>query len=99
METLKMKDMDEIQAKDIHIAVINKQFKTTNYQSGGFIWWNENEAVQAIKHNGNQESPLWYCVKLDASVAEQTISDIVYNGRVVAKSHLDFVDIKWGKLK
>ncbi len=99
METLKMKDMDEIQAKDIHIAVLNKRFRTTNYQSGGFIWWNENEAVQAIKHNGNQESHLWYCVKLDASVTESTIFDIVYNGLVVAKSHLDFVGVNWNTIR
>jgi len=91
--------MDKIQAKDIHIAVLNKAFKTSNYQSDGFISWKENEVVQVTKHNGNSESHLWYCVKLDASVTESSIFDIVYNGLVVAKSHLDFIDVNWRQIK
>jgi hypothetical protein len=91
--------MKAIGTKDIHIAVLNKAFKTSNYQSDGFISWAENEVVQVTKHNGNQESHLWYCVKLDASVTESSIFDIVYNGLVVAKSHLDFIDVNWRKIK
>ncbi len=91
--------MDEIQANNVHIAVLNKAFKTTSYQSGGFISWNENEAVQVIKHNKNPESSLWYCVKLDEYVTDMTIFDVVHNGLVVAKSHLDFIDINWGTIK
>jgi hypothetical protein len=91
--------MDKVQTKDIHIAVLNKRFRTSNHQSGGFIWWEENEVVHVTKHNVNQESHLWYCVKLEESVTDMDIFGIVYNGLVVAKNHLDFVDVNWRQIK
>lgn len=93
-----MKDMDEIRAKDIHIAVLNKQFKTTNYQSGGFIWWNENEAVQVIKHAGTHSEHLWCCIKMEDSIIGLYRNN-PHRNLIVTGSHLDFIDIKWDRLK
>ena len=93
-----MKDMDEIQAKDIHIAVLNKRFKTTNYQSGGFIWWNENEAVQVIKHAGTHSEHLWCCIKMEDSIIGLYRNN-PHRNLIVTGSHLDFIDIKWDRLK
>lgn len=93
-----MKDMDEIRAKDIHIAVLNKQFKTTNYQSGGFIWWNENEAVQVTKHAGTHSEHLWCCIKMEDSIIGLYRNN-PHRNLIVTGSHLDFIDIKWDRLK
>ena len=82
-----------IQANDVHIAVLKETFRTTNYQSGGFITWNENEAVQ-VKHNGVDGSPLWYCLKLDEST-DVDIDEFIYNGLVAASSQLDFIEVNW----
>lgn len=85
--------MDNIRTNDIHIAVLKKTFRTTNYKTDGFISWKENEVVQ-VKHNGVEESPLWYCLKLDEST-DVDIDEFVYNGLVVASSHLDFIEVNW----
>ena len=91
-------DMDEIQAKDVHIAVLNKQFKTTNYQSGGFIWWNENEAVQVIKHVGTHSEHLWCCIKMEDSIIGLLRNDLPRN-LIVSRSHLEFINIEWRGMK
>lgn len=94
-----MINMEEIQAKDVHIAVLNKRFRTTNYQSGGFIWWNETDVVQVIKRHKNGESHLWHCLKLEELVIGMHILDLRDTHLIVSKSHLDFINVNWDKLK
>lgn len=93
-----MHDFKEIQAKDIHIAVLNKQFKTQNYQSDGLILWKENEVVQVTKHSDDERTHLWYCLKLDEKIVGIRLCDL-FDRLVVARSHLDFVDVKWNKVR
>jgi hypothetical protein len=91
-------DFDEIGTNGIHIAVLNKQFKTTNYKNGGFILWVENEVVQVKKRNKGDESSLWYCLKL-AAPTDVDISEFDCNGLVVSVSHLDFIKVNWINVK
>lgn len=90
-----MIDLEQIQAKDVHIAVLNKQFKTTNYESVGFLLWEENEVVQAIKH---PTLGLWVCLKLEENVEGTNIRDF-HDRLIVSWSHLDFIDVKWNKVR
>jgi hypothetical protein len=92
-----MQDFKEIQAKDIHIAVLNKQFRTYNHQSDRLIWWEEKEVVQVTKHKDNEGYHLWYCLKLDEKIVGIRLCDLI-DRLVVARSHLDFVDVKWNKV-
>jgi hypothetical protein len=90
--------MDEIQANDVHIAVLNKAFKTTNYQSGGFISWNENEAVQVIKHGGRMSMHLWCCIKMEDPVIGLHRNNIPKN-LIVSRSHLEFINMEFINIK
>ena len=90
--------MKAIVAKDVHIAVLNKAFKTNNYQSDGLILWGKNEVVQVTKHTESTESNLWYCLKLNELVAGTSIYDR-RDRLVVSRSHLDFVDVNWKTIK
>ena len=90
--------MKAIVAKDVHIAVLNKAFKTNHYQSDGLISWEENEVVQVTKHTESMESNLWYCLKLNELVTGTSIYDL-RDRLVVSRSHLDFIDINWETIK
>ena len=87
--------MYRIEEKDVHIAVLNKQFKTINYQSGVSIWWNESEVVQVINHGEH----LWCCIKLYEWVKCLRMLDPSDTHLIVSKSHLDFVEINWETIK
>lgn len=76
----------------MQIAVLNKSFKTTNWCEGGIIEWEKMELLRVKKRQG--PSHLWECKKWDWP--PDTPGN---NLLVVSTSHLEFIDIKWEKVK
>ncbi len=84
--------MEAIGGEYIQIAVLNKPFKTTNWTKGGIIEWEKMELLSVKKRHG--PSNLWECKKWDWS-ADTPGNNLL----VVSRSHLEFIDIKWEKVK
>lgn len=84
--------MEAIGGEYMQIAVLNKPFKTTNWTEGGIIEWEKMELLRVKKRQG--PSHLWECKKWDLS------TDTWRNNLlVVSTSHLEFIDIKWERVK
>jgi hypothetical protein len=84
--------MEAIEGEYMQIAVLNKPFKTTNWEEGGIIHWKEMELLRVKKRQG--PSHLWECKKWDRST--DTWRD---NLLVVSTSHLEFTNIEWQKIR
>lgn len=84
--------MEAIVGKHMQIAVLKTSFKTTNWNNNGIIRWEEMEIVKTHPHRNI--SNLWICSKWGQSEYEERI-----NLLTVSSSHLEFINIKWERVK
>lgn len=84
--------MEAIWDKHMQIAALKTPFKTANWSEGGIIEWEKMELLRVKKRHGT--SHLWECKKWDWP------TDTWENNLlVVSTSFLEFIDIKWKRVK
>jgi len=84
--------MEAIGGEYMQIAVLNKPFKTTNWNEGGIIEWEKMELLRVQKRQG--PSHLWECKKWDSSPDSRWVTILV-----VSESHLEFINMEWQRIR